>query len=159
MAKEDVAEQAAPKKLVLSLIKKSNETKLRMQSIAGELGQEVKDAVETKNLHAGALKLVAKLARMDSEKRDDFLRAYHLYWKYAMEAKLFEFHVSDLVDEAEAADGPGEPLDGAAALGDVAADNVRTLKRGLKKLPPEETSSVSPSSSDADAEGSYAFNN
>ena len=47
--------------MVLSLIRRSNETKTRVRSQAGALGEEIKKAVENKHLHAGALKLVARL--------------------------------------------------------------------------------------------------
>lgn len=118
---------AASSKVVLSLIKKSNETKTRMQSISGELGEEIKSAVENKHLHAGALKLVAKLVRMDAVKRDDFLRAFEVYADYAVEGGLFGGqHMGDLIDQ-ERGDGKAEPVD-------RVVDNVRRLRRGTKKL-------------------------
>lgn len=93
---------AAPSKLVLSLIRASNETKTRMQSEAGALGERVKDAVENHSLHAGALKLVAKLSRMDELKRNAFLASFDLYLDYAREGGLFgEEHVGDLAQAAE----------------------------------------------------------
>jgi hypothetical protein len=124
----DNAERAAPKKLVLSLVKRLNENKTRVQSINGEIGAEVKEAVENKHLHSGALKAVAKLVRMDPQKRDDFLRAYRLYFDYATEAKMFgAAHVGDLVDDA-ASDSEHD----AEPLGDVVAENVRNL-RGMRQ--------------------------
>jgi len=116
---------------------RQNENKTRVQSINGEVGAEVKEAVENKHLHAGAMKAVAKLVRMDPEKRDDFLRAYRLYFDYAQEAMLFgAAHVGDLVDEAESAhEHP---------LGDVVADNVRKLKSGIRNRR-EDTSIPNPS--------------
>ena len=136
MSANDEAERIAPKKLVLSLVKRINENKTRVQSINGEVGAEVKEAVENKHLHAGAMKAVAKLVRMDPEKRDDFLRAYRLYFDYAQEAMLFgAAHVGDLVDEAESAHEP---------LGDVVADNVRKLKSGMRNRR-EDTSIPNPS--------------
>jgi hypothetical protein len=121
MSANDEAECVAPKKLVLSLVRRINENKTRIASVNGELGVEVKEAVENEHLHAGAMKAVAKLVRMDPEKRDDFLRAYRLYFDYAQEAKLFgETHVGDLVDDAE-------------PLGDVVAGNVRKLRSGIRE--------------------------
>ena len=120
-------EIAASSRLVLSLIRASNETKTRMQSEAGALGERIKHAVENSHLHAGALKLVARLARMDEIKRLAFLSALDLYRDYAREGGLFgEEHVGDLVDNAELASA-GE------AAGKV-VENVRRL-RGIKPLP------------------------
>lgn len=127
----DRPEIAASSKLVLSLIRKSNETKTRMQSISGELGEEIKSAVENKHLHAGALKLVAKLASMDAIKRDAFQRAFKLYIDYAIEGGLFGGqHVGDLVEQAEA---DVETSAKASRLGDGAAGNVEKLRLGIKK--------------------------
>lgn len=121
-------ETAAPKNLVLSLIRRSNEIKTRMQSIAGELGAEITSAVEDRYLHSGALKLVAKLSRMDELKRDAFLGSFDLYRDYALEGGLFgDEHVGDLVEAAEAGNG--------TALGDILAGNVKKLRRGIKKIP------------------------
>ena len=79
-----------------------------MQSEAGALGEEIKDAVENKHLHAGALKIVVRLARMDAVKRDDFWRSLQLYWDYGIEGGLFGAqHVGDLVEQARDASGDG----------------------------------------------------
>ena len=115
-------------KLVLSLIRRSNETKTRVRSEAGALGEEIKKAVENKHLHAGALKLVARLARMDAGKRDDFSRAFDLYRDYVVEGGLFgDRHMGDLVDQAHADDGD-------AQTENIAASNVSSIKRGIKQL-------------------------
>ena len=79
-----------------------------VQSEAGALGEEIKDAVENKHLHAGALKIVVRLARMDAVKRDDFWRSLQLYWDYGIEGGLFGAqHVGDLVEQARDASGDG----------------------------------------------------
>jgi uncharacterized protein (UPF0335 family) len=117
--------RAASAKIVLSLIRRVNETKTRVQSENGMIGQEIKDAVEDKHLNARALKSIARLTRMDADKRLAELAAFDLYRTYAEEAGLFGGgHVGDLVDDAEA------PR--AEALGDVVANNVRKLKGGIK---------------------------
>ena len=131
MSANDEAERIAPKKLVLSLMRRINENKTRVLSLNGEIGAEVKEAVENQHLHSAAMKAIAKLVRMDPEKRDDFLRAYRLYFDYAQEARLFgAAHVGDLVDEAESAHE--QPL------GDVVADNVRKLRSGIRKTREDE---------------------
>jgi hypothetical protein len=100
----------------------------RMQSVAGELGEEIKHAVENKHLNARALKAVARLSRMDADKRVAELAAFDLYRTYAEEAGLFGGgHVGDLVEQAEAGDTEAE------ALGDVVANNVRNIKRGIRQ--------------------------
>jgi hypothetical protein len=126
----DRPEIAASSKVVLALIRKGMEAKTRIQSVAGELGEEIKNAVETKHLHAGALRHVTRLARMDTVKRDGWLRACALYIDYAIEAGLFGGqHMGDLVDQARDAAGDGE---------NAGSDNVRKLRRGIKHLPDHE---------------------
>lgn len=130
MSAENEVEKVAPKKLVLSFVRRLNENKARVQSINGEIGVEIREAVENKHLHSAALKAVAKLVRMDPEKRDDFLRAYALYFHYAEEAKLFgAAHTGDLVDEAERL-----PDVDPVPLSDVVESNVRNLRRGIRPL-------------------------
>jgi hypothetical protein len=124
-AHSDEVERVAPKKLVLSLIQMSNETRTRMQSEAGSLGEEIKAAVEEKHLHAAALKLVARLSRMDEIKRSAFLANFELYRDYAQEGGFFgSEHVGDLLD--------GEASE-AQSLGNVAEDNVRKLRDGIRQ--------------------------
>lgn len=136
--------RAAPKTLVLSLVRRSNEAKTKMQSISGVLGEEIKEAVENKHLNARALKNIARLARMDADKRLAELSAFDLYRTYAEEAGLFGGgHVGDLVDDAASESEQSE----ASSLGDVAAENVRKLRRGIKKIPESE---------DANAESAHA---
>lgn len=151
---KDITKRATPKKLVLSLVRVINEAHSKVQSINGIIGHDVKDAVENMHLHSGALKLVAKLTRMDAEKRDDFLRAYHLYWAYANGANLFgEHHIGDLVDDAEAGVLSAETT----PLGDVVANNIRKLRSGIKKLPEDEESANNAPCDVGDAEGSYVI--
>ena len=52
--------------------------------------------------------IVARLARMDAVKRDDFWRSLQLYWDYGIEGGLFGAqHVGDLVEQARDASGDG----------------------------------------------------
>jgi hypothetical protein len=129
----------APKKLVLGLIRGINEDKTRVQSINGARGEEIKGCVEDKHLHSGALKAVAKLVRMDPEKRDDFLRAHAKYYEYAKEAGLFgDEHVGDLVDDT----ADGESRAGVVSLGNVVAENVKRLGVGIKQIEDSESLSA-----------------
>jgi hypothetical protein len=122
---EQVDQIAASSKLVLSLIRRTNETKSRVQSEAVSLGEEIKAAVEDKHLHAGALRHVARLARMDPGKCADLMRAIDLYMDYAIEAGLFGYgHTGDLVDQAREA----------AAGEDASAGNVHRLRGAIKQL-------------------------
>ena len=126
---DSTTDLVTPAKEVLSLVKALNLSKTRVASVNGEIGERIKHAVENKHLHSSALKAVAKLVRTDPEKRDDFLRAYRLYFDYAQEAGMFgSAHVGDLVDEAESDADPAE----AERLGDVVESNVRKLRRGIK---------------------------
>lgn len=118
-AENDGLTRAAGKNIVLSLIRASNETRARMQSEAGELGQEIKAAVEDNHVHAGALKLIAKFVRMNELKRVEFLGAFDLYRTYAREARLFGAeHAGDLVRDTEA---------------DAAEENVRRLRDAVRQ--------------------------
>jgi hypothetical protein len=94
-------ERAASSSLVLSLIRQTNETKTRMQSEAGVLGEAIKSAAENGHLHPGALKFIARLARMDELKRNDFRRALALYDDYAVAGGLFSGGQHDLIDRAQ----------------------------------------------------------
>lgn len=130
----------APKKLVLSLIKGINEDKKRVQSINGARGEEIKGYIEDKHLHSGAVKAVARLVRMDSEKRDDFLRAQARYYEYAKDAGLFgDEYAGDIVDQAE--DGGQRPH--IVSLGDVVDQNVARLRGGIKQAPEQDAESLS----------------
>lgn len=123
----DGAQIVASSKLILSLINRSNEVKTRMQPVSGELGElgeEIKDAVETKHVHAAALKHVTKLARFDAVKRNDFLRSVAIYIDMAIEGGLFDGeHMGDLIDKTRDAAG-----------NDATKENVRLLQGGIKQL-------------------------
>src|ERR1700724_661252 len=116
-------------KTVLFLIRQINETHTRVQSENGAIGAEIKEAVKNRHLHSGALKLIAKLVRMDELKRLAFLSAFDLYRTYADEAHWFgEEHVGDLMGYAKASTSDLE----AEQLGDVVEDYVRKPRRGTK---------------------------
>lgn len=154
---EETADRAISKKQIAALIRARNTSHKRVQSINGEIGERIKHAADNAGLNRQAFGLIAKLARMDEDKRDDFLRSFDLYRQYAEEENLFgEEHVGDMVDEAERT---------AAAEAGHVTDNVTQLKRGIKELLDEEAGGKSASSSrggrkadglgDADASGSY----
>lgn len=122
----DGPEKTANKKQVLALVAALNETKTKTASINGEIGKRIRSAVENGHLHAGALKLVAKLARMAELKRADFLRAFELYCDFAKEGALFgEEHEGDLADEAEAEAPPNNGIE--------RLSNIRTLEQPPKR--------------------------
>jgi hypothetical protein len=129
---EDTSERATPAKQVIALIKAKNTAHTRVQSINGEIGERLRHAKDNAHLNLQAFGLISKLARMDEEKRNDFLRAFDLYRDYAEEANLFgEEHVGDLLDGAKGEDDSDPDADASSA-------NVVALERGIKALSDEE---------------------
>ena len=114
------------------LVQSFGHRKAKIQSLSGELGETIKTAVDTQNLHRGAFALIARLDRMDEMKRNDFLRSLDLYRDY-METDGGTWSAEpDMVDQAEApAAGPTDD--------EKVETNVRTLRRGIKPLSKEVT--------------------
>lgn len=114
-----------------SLVKKVGETKAKVASLNGEVGERVQHAVDNAGLHAGAFKLICKLERMDEQKRDEFLRQFDIYREKAIKLALFgEEHIGDLADMADKE--TQEEADARAA-----EENTKLLegKDGIKQLP------------------------
>lgn len=77
--------------------------KTKARTIAGEIGAAVKAAEADKNVHRGAAAWALKLANMDDETRDEFLRhfdSYRLQLGFGRQSDLFN-------DPAPAPGGPG----------------------------------------------------
>jgi uncharacterized protein (UPF0335 family) len=139
MAKDagDATEKVINKKQFLALLNHADQCKTRQQSINGELGERVKNAVENANLDKKAFGLILQAKRMDELKREAFKRNFDLYWDFCAEAGLFgQEHVGDLASMAQ--ETPEEDADAVAA-----AENTKKLEAGIKPLP------------EADAPGSY----
>lgn len=127
-------EKVVPKKTLISLVKQAGEVKKRTQSIAGEFGEQVADAVETKHLHKGAFGLVAKLDRMDELKRKEFERNLSLYIDMMYESGRWAGHEGDLAETVHTQDEDEQPAaDPAAQEAAHVENNVRTLRRGIKQ--------------------------
>lgn len=62
-----------------SLISQSNTARSEMDTVKGEIGEKISNAVSKHNLHAGAFKLVNKLQRMDAVKLMAFLTHFDDY--------------------------------------------------------------------------------
>lgn len=126
----------APKQLI-ALIKDAEQKGKRIQSIAGELGERVKNAVENGHLHRGAFRLMLRLYKMDEEKRGDFMRSIGLYMQICHEEGLFgdPEHAGDLVDDAERAEDEADES-APNEHGSVAADSERgqEILGGIKPL-------------------------
>jgi len=155
---DSTAEKVISEKKFLSLLRHDRNEHARVQSINGARGVELKAARDDNNLHIQAFKHIAKLLRMDEEKRNDFIRAVKLYFGYAVDGGLIQAHVGDLFDEdagivretAKAAD-PDISGDPAVDLDREAAErNAEALNGGIKQLEADEfddaTSSSPPSS-------------
>ena len=127
-------EKLVNSKQFAALVKAADQAKTKVQSINGEIGERIKQAVENGNLHAGAFKSIVKLYRMDPEKRDGFLRAFDAYRDMASEMNLFEEHVGDLDDMARREN----EREAEEAEADQVAENERRLKAGITELSDEE---------------------
>jgi hypothetical protein len=129
MADENTAERTVAPDYLVGLVREVSLKKTRQQSIAGEIGQRVKEAAENGHLHRGAFSLLLKLHRMDEQKRDDFIRAFGLYLDIAEDKNLWDdgAHVGDLADLAQKA---------AAADAVAAESNAVALEKGISKLEP-----------------------
>lgn len=130
MSEDSKPQRIVAKKQLVSLLKDHHLKKKRSQSIAGEIGERVKNAVENGNLHRGVYSLMLKLYGMDEVKRNDFLRLFPLYVDMCREEGLFgSEHVGDLLDEKQGEDEPGRDEDAEAAERNAAA-----LEKGIKPL-------------------------
>jgi len=67
--------RATPKKLFTALIQDASQKRQKIQSISGELGARIKNAVEEANLNRAAFSLCRRLYDMEEDKRNDFLRS------------------------------------------------------------------------------------
>lgn len=74
----EVIPQTSPKKLK-ALLKTAEHTKTNMQELAGELGQQIKDAVEKDHLHRKAFSVLRTMDRMTPEKLADFWDTLQYY--------------------------------------------------------------------------------
>lgn len=132
---EETATKVANTKQMIALAKAFNQSKSRVASINGEIGERIAKAVENGNLHAKAFKFNCGLARMfekDDLKAREFWRNVILYYEEFEKAGLFgEQHVADIVDLAERR---GQE-DGDAAR---AAENEKRILDGIKPLSDEE---------------------
>ena len=139
MADEKTTSITNPKQLI-ALAKAFNQTKSKIGSINGEIGERIAQAVENGNLHAGAFKFVCSLARKhekDEHKALEFWRQVLVYHEEFEKAGLFgEQHVGDLADMAS---GSGDEDTGDEDTGDAdAARNAKALKSGIGQLSEED---------------------
>lgn len=128
MSDEDAVQRTVAPKQLVALIKETDQKKTRMQSLSGEIGERIKNAVENGHLHKGAFGLCVRLFRMDDLKRRDHIRSVRLYLDICEQEGLFGTeHVGDLVEQASGADEPN--VDESAAK-----ETTRKLKKGIKPL-------------------------
>jgi hypothetical protein len=122
-------------KQLIALAKAFNQTKSKIGSINGEIGERIALAVENGNLHAGAFKFVCSLARKhekDEHKALEFWRQVLVYHEEFEKSGLFgEQHVGDL---AEMAGQSGDEDTGDAD----AVRNAKALQQGIGQLPDEQ---------------------
>lgn len=133
---ETAVDRVIPEKKFNQLLRAYTSTRQKMQSLAGDIGQMIADAVEKNFLHKGAFSLIAKLHKMDELKRNDFLRAFDIY-RERMEAKDWGSG-KDLMDGAadgDSSDGDEPAAETQAKTGEeIGEENARKVKRGIKPL-------------------------
>ena len=129
-----------PVKAFNTLLKNYHRARKQGRTIAGEIGQEIKEAVEKNHLHKGAFALFAKLDAMDELKRNDFLRAFDVYRDRAEGEKGTWNSAGDILDRSapdegeESGDKSAEEIEAEAAA--AAAAHVKTnvtRLRGIRK--------------------------
>jgi hypothetical protein len=134
---EEAATKVANTKQMIALAKALNQSKSKVASINGEIGERIAKAVENGNLHAKAFKFNCALARMfekDDLKAREFWRNVLLYNEEFENAGLFgEQHVGDIDELArKAAAEEAERQDAEdAAIGE---ENARLVMEGIKPL-------------------------
>jgi hypothetical protein len=162
---EETATKVVNAKQLVALPKAFNQSKSRVASINGEVGERIQKAVENGNLHAKAFKFNCALARMyekDDLKAREFWRNVILYHEEFEKSGLFgEQHVGDIDELARKAEQ--EERDAEAAH---VAENELLIMSGIKPLAEDEkefddATSSKPSRRNqksgglGDAEGSY----
>ena len=138
---ENSIDKVVNEKQLVALVQEAAAVKTRTASIAGVFGERVKAAVENGHLNKKAFSIVAGLHKMPDElRRNDAIRSLRLYLDMLDEALWHTGHAGDLFDEDEdeaedkdEADAEQEP----DPVDAQTAENVRLLKRGIKKLPEE----------------------
>lgn len=126
-----------PSKAVLkSLLSQSNTAKGKLDTIKGEIGEKIANAVETHNLHAGAFKLAKKIAGMDAVKALAFLTHFDDY-RNKLELDRLAGESLDLDGEGDEPETPGEAMARGAAASDealAAAQAAAEQKEGAEIL-------------------------
>jgi hypothetical protein len=134
---EEAATKIANSKQMIALAKAFNQSKTKVASINGEIGERIAKAVENGNLHAKAFKFNCALARMfekDDLKAREFWRNVTLYYEEFEKNGLFgEQHVGDIDELARKAEQ--EECDAEAAQAEA---NGAAIMQGIKPLSEEE---------------------
>lgn len=130
---KEAATKVANSKQMIALAKAFNQSKTKVASINGEIGERIAKAVENGNLHAKAFKFNCALARMfekDDLKAREFWRNVMLYHEEFEKNGLFgEQHVGDIDELARKAEQ--EERDAEAAQAEA---NGAAIMQGIKPL-------------------------
>jgi hypothetical protein len=130
----DGTEQVINKKQFAALLKDVLLKKKRMQSIAGELGERIKEGCDNGHLNRKAFSMIRAIASMDEEKRDDVLRSFDLYRDYCESEHFFgEKHLGDLAEQAEREAAADRDADAADKKYERAA-GLEAIKKGIKPI-------------------------
>lgn len=126
MAKEDVVKM--PQVSVLQrLIAKANSAKSKMDTIKGGIGEDIANAVDEHNLHAGAFKLVSKWQRMDAVKLMSLLTHLDYYRDKLGIDKLAATNLPGM-EEQDETDPPETEEQKAARLAAEAGGSTQTIQ-------------------------------
>lgn len=130
---EETTTKVANTKQMIALAKAFNQSKTKVASINGEIGERIAKAVEDGNLHAKAFKFNCALARMyekDDLKAREFWRSVILYHEEFEKNGLFgEQHVGDIDELARQSEQDERDAEAAQAEANGAA-----IMRGIKPL-------------------------
>ena len=129
---DNAVDRVISEKKFNTLLNRFQEGSKRLRSLSGDLGTEVKEAVDKDHLHKGAFALFAKLDRMDELKRNDFLRAFDIYRERADASGGRWDGTGDIIDRS-AQEEKAAAQEKASADEEQVKTNVTRLRRGIKR--------------------------
>lgn len=128
-----------PSKQLCALVKGKVSAKQRATEAMSFISGKLKSAAKDANLNKKAFDVVFSAYKMDEADRDAFFDSISLYRDYMDENNAWADgqHAGNLVDMAQDND-PDPNADAPDPEAEAAAANAKRLKRGIKKVEPEE---------------------
>lgn len=129
-------EKQISKHVFVSLLKMDKSNKSKVAEINGDFGEKLAHHKEHSNLDLPAFKFIAKMNRMEEQKRNALWASLLFLKDLADETVWAESHVGDLADMAgEADDEADEEQPDPDAV--AAEANAEAIRSGISELPEE----------------------